>query len=164
MTNQELYDSVVAHLLSMDKQSIGGYGICKYRHRDGSRCAIGGIMPDEKYNPAFEGLGVRHMIGNGPRALLTRAIHAAIGIDSDDDTQVKLAANLQNCHDTTSFWLVTVDDGEGTIRGLGGLNLQAIEFLRNTAKAYGLSPHLLPEHYGLVYTPPTSTTNQQANV
>lgn len=62
MTDQELYTKVRTHLLTQMKKSemvhpeLGNQ--CKYRTPDGLKCAIGCLIPDEKYHRALEGLAV----------------------------------------------------------------------------------------------------------
>jgi hypothetical protein len=61
-TKQALFDAVATHLLAQGKQAIDEMtNICKYRAPDGSKCGIGGLIPDELYNPEMEG----HMVWGG---------------------------------------------------------------------------------------------------
>jgi hypothetical protein len=106
MTNQEMYDRVARHLLTQQARAVvpvtpGRLGIdgnvlssvesCRYRTPSGLKCAIGCLIPDDKYQESMEGAG----IGSRP------AIAAAIGIRGAE--QLMLAAKLQVIHDS---WLV----------------------------------------------------------
>jgi hypothetical protein len=63
---------------------------CVYRAVDGSKCAIGQLIPEDKYDPNFEGASVG---GGGNKA---REILEAAGIDPAFRT---FASNFQRCHD-----------------------------------------------------------------
>ena len=91
MTNQELYDRVKAHLLAQNDKSIGYLGQCKYHAPDGKKCAIGCLIPEDKYEPAFEGIGIG---GTHPMRFM---ILEAAGIE---EGQLDLARHLQNVHDS----------------------------------------------------------------
>jgi hypothetical protein len=53
MTNQEIFDFVVRALLKQGRPAYDG-NQCRYRTSDGRKCAIGHLIPDEKYTPAME--------------------------------------------------------------------------------------------------------------
>lgn len=56
MTKQEVYDKVKAHLLAQGKQSWDEErDLCMYRGPGGLKCAVGVLIPDEKYVPQMEG-------------------------------------------------------------------------------------------------------------
>lgn len=58
MTPQELFLKIANHLLTQNEKAKGKYN-CKYKicNEDGKilRCAAGCLIPDEDYNPLFEG-------------------------------------------------------------------------------------------------------------
>jgi hypothetical protein len=60
MTPQEIFDTVATHLFTQGHKAINGHGGCVYRCRDGSKCAVGVLIPDDKYFPKMElgGVGV----------------------------------------------------------------------------------------------------------
>lgn len=97
MTDQELFDRVAEHLLTQGKQAKQGT-TCVYRAPDGSKCAIGCLIPDEKYIPEFE--DVNFSDNSDPtdweeyKALLDLA--KATGTT---ERQFSLARELQQCHD-----------------------------------------------------------------
>jgi hypothetical protein len=55
MTAQEIFDSVVNHLLTQNAQSQNSRGSCRYRGPNGTKCAVGHLIPDEVYHPDMEG-------------------------------------------------------------------------------------------------------------
>jgi len=61
MTNQEVFDAVARHLLTQGEVSRVEHGgnceyRCLYRGPRGLKCAIGVLIPDERYEPRLEGL------------------------------------------------------------------------------------------------------------
>ena len=58
MTNQEIYDDVLAHLRKQGKAAVNTGGDCQYRGASGTSCAVGCLIPDELYDPLIEGLSV----------------------------------------------------------------------------------------------------------
>lgn len=63
MTHQKLFTTVRNHLLTQMERSEGrskdhsvsGITICLYRGPRGLKCAVGVLIPDEKYKPELEG-------------------------------------------------------------------------------------------------------------
>ena len=62
---------------------------CMYRSDNGRRCALGFLIPDDKYNQNIE--------GSGPGEVA----HLIVGDDFDSDV-VKFFEDLQVCHDESS--------------------------------------------------------------
>lgn len=58
MTKQETFDRVVQHLRQQAAKAEDSNGGCMYRTPDGKRCAVGALIPDELYRPAFEGFRI----------------------------------------------------------------------------------------------------------
>ena len=66
-------------------------GRCKYRGPDGTKCAIGCLIPDEKYTPALEGKGSSSPI-----------VRDALGLGgTEDDSLIRFLIELQQIHDST---------------------------------------------------------------
>ena len=66
-TKQEVYDIVMDHLWHQNKQAGKqepdlAYFSCLYRAPDGSKCAIGCLIPDELYDPVFESNDIDYMM------------------------------------------------------------------------------------------------------
>ena len=51
---QEVFDLVVEHLFKQGRPAYDGNQGCRYRTHDGLRCAVGVLIPDDLYDPAFE--------------------------------------------------------------------------------------------------------------
>ena len=58
MTQQEIFDTVLAHLRKQGKAAANIDGDCQYRGVNGTSCAVGCLIPDELYDPLIEGLGL----------------------------------------------------------------------------------------------------------
>lgn len=54
-SRQEIYDTVKKHLLSQGAKSIDSNGIASLRGNDGRKCAVGCLIPDDKYTENMEG-------------------------------------------------------------------------------------------------------------
>jgi len=87
MTNQELFDIVVAHARKQKVRAVDN-GVCKYRTPEGHKCFAGAVIKDEFYDKSFEGLGAAV-------PAVARALEAS-GVDSD---QLDLVYKLQTIHD-----------------------------------------------------------------
>ena len=86
MTDQELFDTVTTHLLTQNARSVGNCGDCRYYGTNGRKCAIGCLIPEDKYVPSMEGAPID-----------SREIREATGITTA--RQVDLAIQLQDVHD-----------------------------------------------------------------
>lgn len=102
--NREAFDKVRAHLLEQGTKSIryenlyDGDGViteeletCVYRGEDGTKCAVGVLIPDDEYNEAFDNA----IDGGTSVATLARGnvVPALQGLDVD------MLISLQNIHD-----------------------------------------------------------------
>ena len=90
LTLQEIFDKVSRHLLqqkarSMMSSSTGGSQLCAYRGTNGLCCAVGFLIPDDKYNPKMEGNGICD-ISEGAN-LLRNVLHDS-GIDVPTDVDI----------------------------------------------------------------------------
>ena len=59
MTKQEIFDKVATHLLNQGEKSMNGLE-CAYRGGYGMSCAIGCLIPNEKYTAGMEKMGLRN--------------------------------------------------------------------------------------------------------
>ena len=84
MTNQEAFDTIVRHLRNQGRQAIDGEGACCYRTQDGLKCAVGCLIPDDKYGTDIEGKSV---------TILPRT---SLGLE---DVSCSLLEYLQHTHD-----------------------------------------------------------------
>lgn len=58
MNNQEAFDLMVNHLIAQGKPAIDEEdgGSCLYRGPNNTKCAVGILIPDDKYTPSMENL------------------------------------------------------------------------------------------------------------
>jgi hypothetical protein len=99
MTRQETFDLAAKHLLTQNVRSEGDIIVngrkaptpgCRYRGPNGTKCAIGALIPDKYYEPNLEGLACDvYPVSNTLRAL---------GHD------VELCRKLQLVHDARAPW------------------------------------------------------------
>lgn len=63
MDRQDVFDRVARHLLRQGRKAEDPETkICRYRASDGSKCAIGCLIPDEKYEDWMEGNVIRNLV------------------------------------------------------------------------------------------------------
>ena len=85
---QAIFDTVAVHLLTQNKPSVSKMSNkCMYRSDEGLKCAIGCLIPDEKYSPAFEG---RTISGHGATTMLP---------DVYKNADLNFLTELQHLHD-----------------------------------------------------------------
>lgn len=61
---QETFDTIYKHLLDQGGKSVDrDTGICMYRGPNGTKCAIGCLIPDDKYDPKWERLPIGDLTG-----------------------------------------------------------------------------------------------------
>jgi hypothetical protein len=96
-TRQEIYDIVKTHAQLQPYRSRNpGNTHCAYRGETGSKCFVGALIPDEKYNPNFD-----ERCDTSIDTYSNADIREAAGI-SDNDRN--FAASLQSIHDCTSAY------------------------------------------------------------
>lgn len=96
-TRQQLFDMAFTGLLRQDfqraaTQGSSGASVCVYRAKHGLKCAIGHMIPDDRYDPRMDVGSQEPGTGSG----FTKACVAADIGDSD----WPWARGLQQCHDT----------------------------------------------------------------
>lgn len=87
MTPQEAFDSTVRHLKAQGCAATNDAGTCVYRSPTGLKCAMGFHIPDELYNPEFEGKSASYVIDH-------------LHLDYDP----RLMDDLQIAHDYCITW------------------------------------------------------------
>lgn len=94
MNNQEIFDKVATHLLKQNAKSIdpalssNEKQTCAYRGQNGMMCAVGCLIPDDRYSRNMEGKVVwASVIMN-----VLRDVHG--------EMQSGLLEALQSCHDS----------------------------------------------------------------
>lgn len=129
MTTQEIFDTVVNHLLTQGRPALGEAGDCRYLTDSGLRCAVGCLIKPEHYDPAeLEGESV-------VSADVTKALRSSLGIDIDPIT-LELLEELQAAHDSVH------NRGDDRIFKMPMLT----EDLRNIAIGFSLSPSAIDAH------------------
>jgi hypothetical protein len=99
VTKQETFDHVVRSLIAQGKRSYHPDVGCMYRGPDGLKCAAGHCIPDDKYDPAMEGMVVvapprmEGLLPSEKRAL--RLLESAL-----DGHDLVLMRELQSAHDS----------------------------------------------------------------
>lgn len=68
-SEQEVFDIISNHLLTQMKRSDApgtkGINFCKYLNPDGLKCAAGILIPNDQYNPEFEGKAWDDLVSEG---------------------------------------------------------------------------------------------------
>lgn len=85
---QQHFDIAYRSVIAQGKPSVTKKGTCRYRSRDGSKCAFGFLLKDEDYRPAmdpYEGMIASKVIKQ----------YELIGFDPD----LRFYDELQSCHD-----------------------------------------------------------------
>lgn len=89
-TRQEIFDIAYRGLASQGFKRSKDGGACAYRDSNGRKCAIGWLIPDDKYTPYIENDTPSAGCQNG------YMVRELAGISYED---ASFATNLQRCHD-----------------------------------------------------------------
>lgn len=92
MTQQEIFNTVVEHLLTQNVRSLDGE-ICMYRSKEGLKCAIGCLIPDDEYSVELEGYQVSVIQSGLYKSLLSKK---TLDMFQNNLTLLK---HLQDIHD-----------------------------------------------------------------
>ena len=85
---KEIFDYVVNHLRQQGTPALSRYGQCAYRGINNTMCAVGCLLADDEYVPAFEGMGVKSLELELPHRLREHVV---------------MLQSLQNFHDR-DYW------------------------------------------------------------
>lgn len=107
MTGQEAFDRVWQwFVVDKNNPSIDpGTRMCVYRGPDGTRCALGVLLPDDLYSPHLEGLNARTMFSgfflnedeSDTIAVAVKPVTAWLNTELADNDRLVVA--LQKAHD-----------------------------------------------------------------
>lgn len=91
---QNIFDEVITHLVRQGKRATAGEW-CRYHAEDGLKCAIGVLIPDEEYDPAWETCPVEelHCMLGRPESLW--GVHVS---------HLSFLIDLQDLHDRPHHW------------------------------------------------------------
>lgn len=64
VTNQQIFDKVATHLLTQQARASDAKDNCRYR-QDGLKCAVGCLIPDDRYSADIEGGSVNTLAARG---------------------------------------------------------------------------------------------------
>lgn len=101
MTNQEIFDKVVAHLRKQGKRAVDSRGGCRYRD-DELKCAAGCLILDEHYTAGLERKSAFHI-----------EVVKALSASGVPESAMRLISELQDCHDN-----IEVEDWEDSLRAI----------------------------------------------
>lgn len=87
ITTQAIFDRVATHLLTQNAPALNADGGCVYRGMQGLQCAVGCLIPDDKYDPYIEGESVSD---DAVRSMLPFEV---------TEEQLELLTDLQMTHD-----------------------------------------------------------------
>lgn len=62
MTNQEVFNKVLAHLRKQGHAAMDDASTCVYRGPNSTSCAVGCLLPDNLYDPRIEGKCVNELV------------------------------------------------------------------------------------------------------
>ena len=109
---QEIFNKVATHLFAQGERSIETdfeLPTCLYRGPNGTKCAVGALIPDEEYDERLEYKGVRSLpsVAEEIRQSHWRTYKTPF-IDSLNEEQnspvFELLAGLQEVHDSIDSW------------------------------------------------------------
>lgn len=103
MDKQEIFNKAIRALHAQPQKSYDEFtGTCFYRGPEGIKCAIGHLIPDEEYNPKFEGEipSFSELPGNPE---IQRKIATLCGAETKKDAWF-LQALQTYCHDNVLNW------------------------------------------------------------
>lgn len=98
MTNQEIFEKVIMHLLVQKKRSVlypedRGLGAnCAYRGASGLKCAVGALIPDEEYSSEIENIDAHTLI------------EGSLCPPTLKECDADLLYDLQKAHDLAPNW------------------------------------------------------------
>jgi hypothetical protein len=107
MTRQEMFNKMVAHLREQKAFSVKlNPWRCRYRGSNGTKCAIGALIPDDKYDHTFEGYLVHNLMFDFEQSDTDflrdaqKSLHDSLGLlPWDSNTFEVKAANFAETYD-----------------------------------------------------------------
>ena len=115
-TPQEIFNFVIQHLTEQGERAEDSTGICAYRGRNKTMCAVGCLIPDEFYSPHIEEMGLEQILIEHENSLSMKYVLDLINSHNN------LLSSLQCFHDNCSVW-----------HNQGGLSDEGLEELSHIA-------------------------------
>ena len=95
MSLQEIHDIIKQGLESQQwQQSLDKWNRCMYRSKNGRKCAVGHILPDEFYTKHIEGLQLDGVLFKSRKCKPFFA-----GLNTHNDDKISFLYEMQDCHD-----------------------------------------------------------------
>lgn len=92
-SKQDTFDHVVLHCIVQGRQAVGEWGVCDYFAPDGSRCAVGSLIPPHMKEFIAE---------DEPLARVLQVLRSQAGLEYGPHSS--LLADLQKAHDGPTPW------------------------------------------------------------
>jgi hypothetical protein len=99
LTPKDIYEKITTHLLTQRAVSEDENGSCRLRSAQGQKCAIGSLVSDELYKPAFEGIGISYYRNARDGDLLRALLESQV--DAYRADIIDLLIELEEVHDDT---------------------------------------------------------------
>jgi hypothetical protein len=97
LTRQTIFNRAITGLIKQGCLSTNTSGECQYRGREGTKCALGLLIPDKHYTPDAEGTRV---VNDDLTKDALYYMCKASGINLDFAPTRDLVVDLQNMHDS----------------------------------------------------------------
>jgi hypothetical protein len=115
-TKQDVFDAVAAFLLDPNTKRRSLFytddtAVCAYRGKDGGKCAVGYLIPDEVYTPDMEIKSVSSLVQD----------HGDVLPKCITD-HWPLLASLQSVHDDASNWMYAKRDMKLRLIGVAAMH------------------------------------------
>jgi hypothetical protein len=120
---QMIFNTVYTHLMLQGRSSVSATGHCKYRGPNGTKCAVGFLIPDSKYIEEIEGLAVHNLVDLYPQVFKIA------------DALLPMLSRMQMVHDSASHcdpeqFRAYVTDGFQSIAKYYNLNTDVLKVSR----------------------------------
>ena len=98
VTAQQVLDTVVQHLLTQNAKALNDEGYCQFHTDSGRKCAVGCLIPDDRYTPDIENACI---IVHGEReSANVVALHELLDeLGLGESGTLQLLRDLQDVHD-----------------------------------------------------------------
>ena len=117
MTSGQVFETVATHLFMQGNRAMDTGNTCVYRGMDGTKCAMGVLVPDSAYDKKWDddGVGVGFVLINGVKALKHLSKHTDV------------LTSLQAIHDSEHNWTSTEHMQGALNRAIGAHRLSGID-------------------------------------